>query len=62
MGSELFIVDHVRHIIESKRFINLAANPVFSTSDFHAVPRKCRAIIPEYVKDHIASNLNRFTV
>ena len=60
MGSESFISDHVRHIIESKQFTDPAANPVFSTSDFRAVPRKYRTLIPEYVKDYISLNLNRF--
>jgi len=46
----------VRHIIESRQFTDLATNPVFSTSDFRAVPKKYRALIPEYVKDYVSLN------
>ena len=49
--------DHVRHIIESRQFTDLATNPVFSTRDFRAVPAKYRALIPEYVKDYVTLNL-----
>ena len=48
--------DHVRHIIESRHFTDLATNPVFSTRDFKAVPPKYRTIIPEYVKDYVSLN------
>src|SRR5450759_659084 len=48
--------DQVRHIIESKHFTDLATNPVFSTSDFRAVPAKYRTLIPEYVKDYVLLN------
>ena len=48
--------DHVRHIIESKHFTDLATNPVFSTRDFRAVPDKYRMLIPAYVKDYVALN------
>jgi type I restriction enzyme R subunit len=48
--------DHVRHIIESKQFTDLATNPVFSTRDFRAVPAKYRKLIPEYVKDYVSLN------
>jgi type I restriction enzyme R subunit len=48
--------DQVRHIIESRHFTDLATNPVFSTSDFRAVPKKYRTLIPEYVKDYVSLN------
>ncbi|MCX6145547.1 MAG: DEAD/DEAH box helicase family protein, partial [Ignavibacteriales bacterium] len=48
--------DHVRHIIESRHFTDLATNPVFSTRDFKAVPAKYRTLIPEYVKDYVSLN------
>ena len=47
---------HVRDIIESKQFTDLATNPVFSTRDFRAVPEKYRGLVPEYVKDYISLN------
>jgi len=50
------ISDHVRHIIESRDFTDLATNPVFSTRDFRAVPEKYRKLIPEYVKDYVSLN------
>jgi len=48
--------DQIRHIIESRQFTDLATNPVFSTMDFRAVPKKYRAMIPEYVKDYVSLN------
>jgi len=48
--------DHVRHIIESRQFTDLATNPVFSTRDFKAVPKKYRTLVPEYVKDYVSLN------
>ena len=48
--------NQVRNIIENKQLIDLATNPVFSTSDFQAVPVKYRTIIPEYIKDYIPLN------
>ena len=48
--------DQVRHIIESRHFTDLATNPVFSTSDFRAVPKKYRTLIPEYIKDYVPLN------
>ncbi len=48
--------DHVRHIIESKQFTDLATNPVFSTRDFRAVPKKYRLLVPEYIKDYVSLN------
>ncbi|MFH1708032.1 MAG: hypothetical protein ABIF71_08945, partial [Planctomycetota bacterium] len=46
----------VRGIIDRKDFTDLATNPVFSTSDFKAVPKKYRTLIPEYVKDYVSLN------
>ncbi|MAG36670.1 MAG: restriction endonuclease subunit R [Dehalococcoidia bacterium] len=48
--------DHVRHIIESRQFTDLATNPVFTSRDFKAVPPKYRVLIPEYVKDYVSLN------
>jgi type I restriction enzyme R subunit len=48
--------DQVRHIIESREFTGLATNPVFSSRDFKAVPKKYREIVPEYVKDYVSLN------
>ncbi len=48
--------DQVRHIIESKDFTVLATHPMFSTRDFKAVPRKYRALVPEYIKDYVSLN------
>jgi type I restriction enzyme R subunit len=52
-----YVTSHqVRHIIESGHFTDLATNPVFSTRDFRAVPKKYRALVPEYVKDYVSLN------
>jgi len=51
--------DQIRHIIESRQFTDLATNAYFTTRDFKAVPKKYRALIPEYVKDYVS--LNQFT-
>jgi type I restriction enzyme R subunit len=48
--------DQVRHIIDTKQFTDLATNPVFSTRDFKAVPRRYRIVIPEYIKDYVSLN------
>lgn len=48
--------NQVRHIIETGDLTDLATNPVFSTSDFKAVPKKYRSLIPEYVKDYVSLN------
>lgn len=45
-----------RDIIDKRQFAMLATSPVFSTSDYRAVPRKYRALIPEYVKDYVSLN------
>ena len=51
--------NRIRDIIDSKQFTDLATNPVFSTRDFKAVPRKYRTTVPEYIKDYVS--LNQFT-
>ena len=48
--------DRIRHIIENQHFTDLATTPVFSISDFRAVPEKYRQLIPEYVKDYVSLN------
>jgi type I restriction enzyme, R subunit len=48
--------DAIRHIIETGHFTDLATNPVFSTTDFRAVPAKYRTLIPEYIKDYVSLN------
>ncbi|MFC2018728.1 DEAD/DEAH box helicase family protein [Chloroflexota bacterium] len=48
--------DQIRQTIENGHFTDLATNPVFSTSDFRAVPRRYRRLIPEYVKDYVSLN------
>jgi type I restriction enzyme, R subunit len=48
--------DQIRHIIESGQLTDLATNPVFSTSDFKAVPAKYRTLIPGYIKDYVSLN------
>lgn len=46
----------IRHIIDSKDIIVLATHPMFSTSDFRAVPAKYRTLVPGYVKDYVSLN------
>jgi type I restriction enzyme, R subunit len=48
--------DHLRHIIESGTFTDLATNPSFSTRDFKAVPVRYRALVPDYIKDYVPLN------
>ena len=48
--------DRIRGIIESGELTELAVNPVFSTSDFKAVPEKYRTLIPNYIKDYVPLN------
>ena len=50
------VSDEVRHIIESGQLTDLATNPLFSTKDFKAVPKKYRSLIPEYIKDYVSLN------
>jgi type I restriction enzyme R subunit len=46
----------IRHIIDTRDFIQFATNPSFSTHDFKAVPEVYRTLIPEYVKDYVSLN------
>lgn len=46
--------DQIRHIIETGDLTDLATNPVFSTRDFKAVPKKYRTLIPNYIKDYVS--------
>lgn len=46
--------EQVRQIVESGHFQDFATNPFFHNRDFKAVPRKYRALIPEYVKDYVS--------
>jgi len=46
----------LRDIIDHRQFTDLATNSVFSTRDFRAVPRKYRALVPEYIKDYVSFN------
>ena len=46
----------VREIIDSRAFVDLATNPVFTTADFKAVPTKFRTLVPEYIKDYVPLN------
>ncbi len=48
--------DGVRSIIESQHFQDLATNPYFDSRAFKAVPKKYRALIPEYVRDYVSLN------
>lgn len=50
------VSDQVRHIIGSKRFTDLATNPVFSSRDYKAVPAKYRDLVPDCVKDYVSLN------
>ena len=45
-----------RDIIDKRQFAMLATSAVFSTSDYRAVPKKYRVLIPEYVKDYVSLN------
>ncbi len=46
--------NRVRDIIDSRRYVDLATNPMLSTRDFKAVPEKYRTLVPEYVKDYVS--------
>ena len=45
-----------RRIVDRKEFTSLATNPIFSTLDFLAVPKKYRDLVPEYIKDYVSLN------
>lgn len=46
----------IRDIIDSRRYVDLATNPMLSTGDFRAVPEKYRTLVPEYIKDYVSLN------
>lgn len=48
--------DHIRHIIETRQYTDLATNPIFSTRDLKAVPEQYRTLIPNYIKDYVSLN------
>jgi type I restriction enzyme R subunit len=48
--------DLFRHIIDEKRYTDLATNPLFTLKDFKAVPEKFRVVVPEYIKDYVPLN------
>ena len=48
--------EEVRHIIDNRRFPELATNPFFSLADLRSVPVEYRAAIPEYIKDYVSLN------
>jgi len=52
------ISDHVRHVIETQHYTDLATNPIFSFGDLKAVPEKYRELIPDYIRDYVP--LNKF--
>ena len=45
-----------RDAIDSRRYTNLATNPVFSIEDFRAVPDRYRKLVPDYIKDYVSLN------
>lgn len=54
-----YITDNtVRDIIEKRQYTALNTNPSFNISDYKAVPKEWRTVIPEYIKDYVP--LNRF--
>lgn len=51
--------DQVRHIIDARQYADLATNPYLSLADYRSVPKRYRAIIPEYIRDYVP--LNQFS-
>ena len=47
---------YVRDIIDKRQFARLSTNLSFSSTDFRAVPRKYRDLVPEYIKDYVSLN------
>jgi type I restriction enzyme R subunit len=47
---------YVRASIDKRHYTDLATNPVFSTRDFKAVPKRYHAIVPNYIKDYVPLN------
>ena len=46
----------IRHIIDNRRFIDLATHPMLSTRDYRDVPERFRRLVPEYIKDYVPLN------
>ena len=47
---------YLRSIIDKGQFSVLATNPAFNRTDFRAVPRQYRKLIPEYINDYVSLN------
>jgi len=45
---------NTREIVDKRQFGTLATNAAFSTDDFRAVPLDYRALVPQYIHDHLA--------
>ena len=43
-----------RDIVDKRQFGALATNAAFSTDDFRAVPPDYRALVPQYIQDHLS--------
>ncbi len=50
--------EHIRKIIDERKFAELSTNPIFPLESFKAVPKKWRTLIPDYIKDYVP--LNKF--
>lgn len=48
--------DRIRIAVDQRHFTDLATNPMFSTRDLKAVPKKYRELVPEYIKDYVPLN------
>lgn len=46
----------IREIIDNGKFVELYVNPTFNMTDYKAVPKEWREVIPEYIKDYIPLN------
>jgi len=46
----------IRHIIDNGRYAELYVNPTFNMTDYEAVPKEWREVIPEYIKDYVPLN------
>jgi len=44
----------IREIIDHRQYADLATSPIFSTSDYKAVPEPFRSLVPIYVNDYIS--------
>ena len=48
--------DFIRHVIDSRQFIDLTTNAAFSLANYRAVPEEYRVLVPAYVKDYVSLN------